>query len=367
MNTCLKQVLLIISLKFVHTTVDPPENLTIADMGHLGELEIRWRPSVGKEQGQCLVLYELHYYDSYTSSWTTIRTTLTSFRAQFDLTKEVKVRVYTLISGACAEVKSKNYTELVQKPDMTGMDGIQNLTCVFYDMEHLVCSWKRSSKMPSKTQEALYYWSGCNFSGIDLPTFSDVNLCVNASSGPIIRPVCTTLQIQNTVKPKAPGELHVEAGADRQLSVQWDSPPGRIPQDCLQWQVQVETEVEEGKHTLITSTENVVSLALPANETHCLRVRSMMNKYCADGGVWSDWSPSVCYPEKLKMVSAPSRDTFPENKYTAVTIISGVVLVLCVCACIGLKLSRHEKKREVSHSTQSAQSSAEIIPVFQYV
>uniref|UniRef100_A0A3B4A177 Fibronectin type-III domain-containing protein n=1 Tax=Periophthalmus magnuspinnatus TaxID=409849 RepID=A0A3B4A177_9GOBI len=301
--------------------LDPPENLTITDPGHLGNLEISWSPSQEqvrmKEQGQCLVLYELHYYDSYSSSWTvsSIRTTQTSFRAQFDLGQEVKVRIYTLISGACADgrtAKSKNFTEVVQKPDMAGQNGLQDFICLYYYMEHLFCSWKRSSKMPAKAQEAFYYWhremahtkecpfyilsggfrSGCNFSGTDLPTFSDINLCVNMSSDDPVRPLYVTLQIQNIVKPKPPGDLRVEAGADKQLRVHWGSPAGRIPQHCLLWQVQTRREGQEEKPTQLNCCNSMYITLLMS----CLRVRCMLNKYCANSGVWSDWSPSVCYP-----------------------------------------------------------------------
>ncbi|KAJ0061966.1 hypothetical protein NL108_014691, partial [Boleophthalmus pectinirostris] len=203
-----------------------------------------------------------------------IRTTQTLFRAQFNLAREVKVRVYTVISGACAgggTAKSKNYTEVVQKPDMTGIDGLQDFSCLYYYMEHLVCSWKRSSKMPLKAQGALYYWhkemahakecphyfitggfrNGCNFSGTDLPAFSDINLCVNSSSDHSIKPLYSMLQIQNIVKPKPPEQVRVEEGADRQLIVHWDSPAGRIPQHCLLWQVQARREGQEGAHTLV--------------------------------------------------------------------------------------------------------------------
>ncbi|XP_055082873.1 interleukin-13 receptor subunit alpha-2 [Periophthalmus magnuspinnatus] len=351
------QVLLLMNLGFCYSTVDPPENLTITDPGHLGNLEISWSPSQEqvrmKEQGQCLVLYELHYYDSYSSSWTSIRTTQTSFRAQFDLGQEVKVRIYTLISGACADgrtAKSKNFTEVVQKPDMAGIDGLQDFICLYYYMEHLFCSWKRSSKMPAKAQEAFYYWhremahtkecpfyilsggfrSGCNFSGTDLPTFSDINLCVNMSSDDPVRPLYVTLQIQNIVKPKPPGDLRVEAGADKQLRVHWGSPAGRIPQHCLLWQVQTRREGQEEKPTRISSTETAVMLALPDNEMSCLRVRCMLNKYCANSGVWSDWSPSVCYPEKRSLASVPSQGMFPKYRYIAIANIKGLVTV---CAC----------------------------------
>lgn len=55
--------------------------------------------------------------------WQAVRTPKSSYSAQFDLMKEVRVRVATLLSGPCTGgrmTKSKNYTELVRKPPSTG-------------------------------------------------------------------------------------------------------------------------------------------------------------------------------------------------------------------------------------------------------
>lgn len=52
-----------------------------------------------------------------------VRTDRTTYSAQFDLMKDVRVRVYTLLSGPCTNyrtMKSTNYTELVQMPPNTG-------------------------------------------------------------------------------------------------------------------------------------------------------------------------------------------------------------------------------------------------------
>lgn len=48
---------------------------------------------------------------------------MSSYSAQFDLMKDVRVKVYTLLSGPCTGgrmIRSTNYTELVRKPPNTG-------------------------------------------------------------------------------------------------------------------------------------------------------------------------------------------------------------------------------------------------------
>lgn len=55
--------------------------------------------------------------------WQAIRTTIRTYSAQFDLMKDVRVRVYTLLSGPCTNgsmIKSTSYTEVVQKPPGAG-------------------------------------------------------------------------------------------------------------------------------------------------------------------------------------------------------------------------------------------------------
>lgn len=387
----LAQVFII--LKFVHCrVVDPPQNLTIINPGHLGHLEIHWSPS--KEhtwmKEHCTVLYEPHYYDSYRNSWNSIRTSRTSFTAVFDLAQEVKVCVYTVISGACAgggRVKSQNCTEVIQKPDRAGVEGIQDLTCVYYNLEHVICRWKRSSKMPAQAHETLYYWyrelahpkecpryvisdgfrSGCNFTGTKLPSFTNVNLCVNASSAHPVRALYSSLKMHNFVKVKAAGEVRVEAGADGQIRVYWDCPTEKIPCYCLQWEVEERRESRDGKQTLqqIFSTETAVMLNLTDDESSCLRVRSMLNKYCGPGGLWSDWSPPVCYPEKKHLASASGRDMLPV--FIPVVFGAALILGLSVWAVVTLGRLKIVRTRDSSHSSLFDKSSAQFLPDAQHI
>ena len=55
--------------------------------------------------------------------WQSLRTSSTAYRTQFDLSKDIKVRLHTLLKGPCAnnmKVKSTNFAELIQKPPTTG-------------------------------------------------------------------------------------------------------------------------------------------------------------------------------------------------------------------------------------------------------
>lgn len=69
--------------------------------------------------------------------WQVIRTSRRSYSAQFDLMKDVRVRVYTLLNGPCTNntmIKSTNYTEVVQKPSSTGQS-LKSYRCAIKDIK----------------------------------------------------------------------------------------------------------------------------------------------------------------------------------------------------------------------------------------
>lgn len=112
--------------------------------------------------------------------------------------KDIRVRVYTLLSGPCTNgtmIKSTTYTELVQKPPNTGQSlrfyrcvvkknivirswlfwkmyeltliflllgvggiKVEDFICMFSNMERMECNWRRNPQMPANSQQYLYFW-----------------------------------------------------------------------------------------------------------------------------------------------------------------------------------------------------------------
>ncbi|KAM6907300.1 interleukin-13 receptor subunit alpha-2 [Xenentodon cancila] len=311
-------------------TVDPPEDITVLDHGHLGRLEITWSaPSRMVSGTECSVLYQLMYFNTYKKSWDSIRTSRRTYRAQFDLSKDIIVRVYTLLDGPCTNnklIKSTNFTELIQKPPASGIMGteVQDFTCVFYNMEYMECKWKQSPKEPADSQQNLYFWydslekavecsnyimtngkrSGCNFTEKPFPDFTDINLCVNGSSpeGPI-KPFFTTLQTQNHVKPAATEKLYLQTGPDKQLELRWEPPVGSCPGRCLEWELEHDNEGPDSKKIskiISTTRTNLTFPSSDSKERNCFRVRSKLHKYCVDKSFWSDWSHQKCHPGRIQ-------------------------------------------------------------------
>ncbi|XP_028276643.1 interleukin-13 receptor subunit alpha-2 isoform X2 [Parambassis ranga] len=298
-------------------TVDPPADLSVFDNGRLGYLDITWSPpSSLRYRTDCTTVYQLEYFNTYRGSWSTLRTGRRTYSAQFDLMKDIRVRVYTLLSGSCTNnsLLMSNYTEWIQKPPSTGVTGteVHNFTCVYHNMEYVECKWRKDPKTLASAKLNLYFWhsgldqavecpqyivsdgvrSGCYFTGKSLPEFTNINFCVNGSSQ---KPLFTLLQIQNHVKPAAADNLYVQICSDMQLEVHWES-PGRVPIHCLEWEVE---HIIDGKTPLIyTSDKTRVTLpSITTKERSCFRVRSKLHKYCADTGFWSEWSHPTCDPD----------------------------------------------------------------------
>uniref|UniRef100_A0A3Q1G630 Interleukin-13 receptor subunit alpha-2-like n=1 Tax=Acanthochromis polyacanthus TaxID=80966 RepID=A0A3Q1G630_9TELE len=359
------------SLNCSGLTVDPPENLTVVDPGHFGHLEISWSPPGSLiNMTNCSTVYHLEYFNTYKNSWNAARMSIRSYSVQFDLMKDIKVRVFTILDGPCTNnkmIKSTNYTELIQKPPSTGIvdTEVQDFICLFHNMEYLECKWRRNPKTPANSKHNLYFWhkklaqavdcpnyivssgdrSGCNFTGTSLPKFTDINFCVNGSSpkGPL-KPAFFSLQIQNHVKPAIANKLRVQTGPDMELRLQWECPAGSVPGHCLEWEVE---HSQKGKTPPTKSVTRQTSLTLTSvhkSERNCFRVRSKLSKYCADKSFWSDWSQPICDQEKKEIAPEPQPSVVPVYICIAAAIIAMLVLSLCVGAALKVKKSRQEKR-----------------------
>lgn len=306
-------------------TVSPPGNLQVLDPGHLGHMMITWSPPINMGNiAECTVLYQLEHFNTFRNSWSAIRTMRTTYSAQFDLMKDIRVRVYTLLGGPCTNntmIMSTNYAEVIQKPSNTGLTDteIQGFKCVFRNMEYMECKWTGSPKTPAKSQQNLFFWHeeldqaeecpkyilsrgirrGCNFTEKPFPDFTDINFCVNGSSsqGPL-KQTFISLQIQNHVKPAPVEKVYLQTGPGLQLKLHWEPPAGRIPAHCLVWEVK-HSRGDPAEKILPNSPLRLTSLTLNSthqDERNCYRVRSKMHKYCADKSFWSNWSREICHP-----------------------------------------------------------------------
>ncbi|XP_036381448.1 interleukin-13 receptor subunit alpha-2-like [Megalops cyprinoides] len=302
-------------------TVNPPVNLEVTDPGHLGQLHIHWTlPASLENLTDCLVRFQLQYFNTYEDTWAIIRTTQLSYSAQFDLEKDAHVRVSTLLRGPCvngSEVQSLP-VEAVLKPHRKGPMGskVKGLSCIFYQKEYMECTWEKGDKELPHPQYRLFYWhrgmqqamecpgymylhgarTGCSFPWDSLMEFTDFNICVNGSSshGPV-RPAYFTLQIQDHVKPAAIKTLSLEALPSGYLHLEWTLSAGKISDICLEYEVESRHKGLFGELLRnITRETTLTSLSMDQGRTHCFRVRSRVHQFCADSSFWSEWSQPSC-------------------------------------------------------------------------
>ncbi|KAJ8412431.1 hypothetical protein AAFF_G00127670 [Aldrovandia affinis] len=307
-------------------TVLPPEDLQVIDPEHLGQLFIHWTlPASLEKLTNCSVRFQLQYFDTYEDRWATIRTTDRSYSAQFDLEKEVHVRVHTLLRGPCvngAEIQSHG-VEAVLKPPDKGSTGskIKSLSCVFYQKEYMECTWEKGEDEPIHPRYHLFYWhrgmeqtmecadyiltngarTGCSFPWDSLLEFTEFNICVNGSSaeGHDLRPAYFTLQIQNHVKPASIETLSLEAQPNGHFHLEWAPSEGKISDICLEYEVESRQKNVVGDllHRNVTRETTFTSLSMNQSRTNCFRVRSRVHQFCADSSIWSEWSHPSCLPE----------------------------------------------------------------------
>ncbi|XP_035289679.1 interleukin-13 receptor subunit alpha-2-like isoform X3 [Anguilla anguilla] len=334
-------------------TVLPPADVQVIDPGYLGQLLIRWTlPSNLENPINCSIRFQLQYFNAYEDRWTTIRTTHLSYSAQFDLEKDVHVRVHTLLRGPCvngSEVQSPG-AEVVLKPPDKGSIGskIKSLSCVFYRREFLECTWESGEVELDHPIYHLFYWhremaktvecpkyiysngatrTGCSFPVDSLLEFTEFNICVNGSSaeGPL-RPAYFTLQIQNLVKPAAIEILSLEAQPNGLFHLEWTPSEGKIPGICLEYEVE---STQNAMQRNITTETAFTSLSMDPSRTNCFRVRSRVHQFCADSGFWSEWSRPSCLSDTMEIYMPIVTETIMLG-VLAIFVIMLLILSLCL-------------------------------------
>ncbi|KAL2094225.1 hypothetical protein ACEWY4_008944 [Coilia grayii] len=350
------------------TSVDPPDNVTLSDLGLLGQLVIRWSPPATLHNlTDCSVRYQLEYFSTYKNEWRGYRTPRTSFRAQFDLERDVRVRLGTMLRGSCTNgvERTSPPRELLWPPHLTGVESsrVRNFTCVFHRKQYMECTWERGAEEPRHTQRFLYYWhsgmeavaecpeyitsqgthTGCLFPRHSVEEFTDFNVCVNGTSaqGPL-RAVYVSLQVQNHVKPGPVEALSLEEAQEGgELLLGWSPPTGRVPPHCLEYEVTSEHTDQDGKEWGMVNITEKTSLVFPAEQRSCARVRSRVHEYCSDSSFWSDWSRRICVPDEAPEKPSPAMDIA-----LICVLVASAVALLSLCISVWLFGKTWQKKRE---------------------
>ncbi|XP_053895901.1 interleukin-13 receptor subunit alpha-2 [Malaclemys terrapin pileata] len=308
-----------------HIAVEPPRNLQIIDPGLLGHLYIEWQPPPSLlTLDQCTIKYKLKYRSTGDADWKVVFTKKLKYGDGFDLSKRTEAKVQTLLEGHCtneSEVKSDWTHATFQVPLQGDLESqIRDFHCVYYNWEHLTCTWQRGRLAPPGACYELYYWyegldhavqcsdyiqthgrnTGCKLQNLRQAEYIDFNVCVNGSSESTqLRPSYFTFHLQNLVKPSPPEKLSVSISACEDVHVEWSPPAGGAPPHCLDYEVQL-TEHDGDADAPWTAASTQVETAFTFSQANrsrvsCVRVRGKTNMFCADKGFWSEWTRECFY------------------------------------------------------------------------
>ncbi|XP_026508713.1 interleukin-13 receptor subunit alpha-2 [Terrapene carolina triunguis] len=307
------------------TAVEPPRNLQIIDPGLLGHLYIEWQPPPSLlTLDQCTIKYKLKYRSTGDADWKVVFTKKLKYGDGFDLSKRTEAKVQTLLEGRCtneSEVKSDWTHATFQVPSQGDLESqIRDFHCVYYNWEHLTCTWQRGRLAPLGACYEFYYWyegldhamqcsdyiqthgrnTGCKLQNLRQAEYIDFNVCVNGSSESTqLRPSYFTFHLQNLVKPSPPEKLSVSISAYEDVHVEWSPPARGAPPQCLDYEVQL-TEHDGDADAPWTAVSTQVETAFTFSQANrsrvsCVRVRGKTNMFCADKGFWSEWTRECFY------------------------------------------------------------------------
>lgn len=304
--------------------VNPPENFQIVDPGFLGYLHLQWQlPLALGDIEDCEAEYELKYRNIDSRHWKTIITRNLHYHDGFDLNKGIEAKIRTLMPEHCVN-GSNIQSPWLEATYWTSARGnvdtkIQDMDCVYYNWEYLFCTWKAGTGAHRDTTYNLFYWYegldqttecidyitinnknvGCRFPYMESSDYKDFYICVNGSSE--TKPVRSSyfiFQLQNIVKPIPPDYLSLSVKNSEEFNLKWSLPRGPIPGRCFVYEIEIS---EDDSTSLTTSFENEMCITRASNTSKqlCFIVRSKVNVYCADDGIWSDWSEEQCWKDDL--------------------------------------------------------------------
>ncbi|XP_078067829.1 interleukin-13 receptor subunit alpha-2-like [Mustelus asterias] len=331
------------------TSVDPPTDLQVTDLGHLGPLHIRWKaPRSLTSKRLCAARYMLSYCNVDSTNCKRVITKQLEYTDGFNLNKGIQVKLQTLVKEQCTNgtERHSDWVETVYWPPMDGHadSKVRDLQCVVYNLEYMDCVWQNGMSAPYDIKYRLYYWHedlqhtkecdnyienrgnivGCHFHSDDLIEFSDFNICINGSSAMRpVRPAYYTLQLQDLVKVAAPDLINLTSPGTETIYIQWEPPVSKIKAHCLKYEVQFHGKSSNWQSKIIPDPVTSTTLNMTANAVNCVRVRATVNMFCADESIWSDWSSIRCLRER-------SEDG--DNIFAELIVLTALVLfVLMVC------------------------------------
>ncbi|NXO53441.1 I13R1 protein, partial [Aramus guarauna] len=196
------------------------------------------------------------------------------------------------------------------------------LSCVWYNLEYMVCMWRPGENASSNTNYALFYWFdglnshkkcsnysmhqgvfGCTFN-LSFPkgtnTYPAISILIRDDSEEI-RPVCASKNPTTLVKPATPRRVTL-AKINDEIYVEW-SESDTFPENCLFYEVEYHNgdldtaQIIKVNLHYLQLTDFFFPIVDP-NSKYIFKVRAKPKPECYSSKLYSDWSEEKSIGEK---------------------------------------------------------------------
>ncbi|XP_029462548.1 interleukin-13 receptor subunit alpha-1 isoform X2 [Rhinatrema bivittatum] len=241
-----------------------------------------------------------------------------------DLNHEVCLKVRAECANETGSYGESDWTKactLLSKgvPDTS----VTNVTCFWYNMEYMNCTWQPGKRAPPDISYVLYYRHsqlnssrlcpesiykdqravGCHFSNPELPRDEKISFMVTDHSERL-KPFYKEVDLKTILKPSAPRIMNISKISPQEIYVSWNNSCNLSP-SCFLYEVQYkENKLNIVKEFTVKKDLDLRITSKCFPDVQCtIRVRAKA-KLCFDKNVWSDWSQEESIGEDVERNTA---------------------------------------------------------------
>ncbi|KAM7094652.1 interleukin-13 receptor subunit alpha-1 isoform 1-T1 [Ciconia maguari] len=209
------------------------------------------------------------------------------------------------------------WVETSLKPEGIPGTAAVDLSCIWHNLEYMICTWRPGENASSDTNYTLFYWFdglknhkkcsnysmhqgifGCIFN-LSFPkvtsTYPAISILIRDDSEEI-RPVCASENPTTLVKPATPRQVKLSKTND-EIYVEW-SESDTFPENCLFYEVEYHNgDLDTAQ--IIKVENNYTSIpSVDPNSKYIFKVRAKPKPECYSSKLCSDWSEEKSIGEK---------------------------------------------------------------------
>ncbi|XP_074690777.1 interleukin-13 receptor subunit alpha-1 [Strix aluco] len=193
-----------------------------------------------------------------------------------------------------------------------------DLSCVWHNLEYMVCTWRPGENASSDTNYMLFYWfdglknrKKCsNYSmqqgifecifNLSFPKVTSIYPAISIlirDDSEEIRPVCASKNPTTLVKPATPRRVTLSKIND-EIYVEW-SESDTFPENCLFYEVEYHNGDLDSAHIIKVENNHTSIPTVDPNSKYIFKVRAKPKPECYSSKLYSDWSEEKSIGEKM--------------------------------------------------------------------